>query len=273
LEPHRVYLDFGGGASPALHGDRLFISNDNEEAGFTAAFDKKTGKQLWKTARTGVGTRNRKSGWSTPFVWENPIRTEIVTIGPAMVITYDLEGQELWRMGRMSQTTIASPFAYDGLLYITAGSAGEQNKPITAIRPGAHGDITLPEDATSSEFVVWYDRVAGGTYLPTPVIYRGGIYVVGDKGIFARYDAKTGENTYKSRIHPTAYNFTSSPWAYNGMIFCLNEEGHTFVIKAGNEFELLGINSLEGFTLATPAIVGDRLLIRTQGALYSIRSQ
>jgi hypothetical protein len=94
---------------------------------------------------------------------------------------------------------------------------------------------------------------------------------VSDKGIFARYDAKTGKNTYKSRIHPEAYNFTSSPWAYNDMIFCINEEGKTFVIKAGEEFELLGINSVDDFTLATPAIAADRLLIRTQGMIYSIR--
>ena len=114
-------------------------------------------------------------------------------------------------------------------------------------------------------------RVAGGTYLPTPVIYGGGVYALSDKGIFSRYDAKTGKLTYKSRIHRTARNFTSSPWAYNRMIFCINEEGHTFVIRAGEEFELLGINALEGFTLATPAIAGDRLLIRTQNKLYSIR--
>ena len=113
--------------------------------------------------------------------------------------------------------------------------------------------------------------MAGGTYLPTPVIYGNGLYVLSDKGIFSRFDPKTGKNTYKSRIHPKARNFTSSPWAYGNKIFCVNEEGHTFVIKAGDEFELLGINSLEEFTLATPAIAGDRLLIRTQGTLYSIR--
>jgi outer membrane protein assembly factor BamB len=271
LKAHKVYLDFGSGSSPVLHGDKLIICNDNEEASFIAAFDKNTGKQLWRKARTGIGSRRAKSGWSTPFVWENSQRTEIITLGPGLAISYGMDGEELWRMGRIGQMTIASPFAWDGLLYLTSGVSGDQVKPIAAIRPGAKGDITLPEDVTQSDHVVWYNRIAGGTYLPTPVIYKGGVYVLSDKGIFARYDAKTGKNTYKSRIHPEAYNFTSSPWAYNDMIFCINEEGKTFVIKAGEEFELLGVNYVDDITLATPAIAGDRLLIRTQETLLSIR--
>ena len=185
------------------------------------------------------------------------------------MISYDLDGDELWRMSRFPQITIQSPFAWDGLLYVTSGVAGEQNKPIAAIRAGASGDITPPDDATEGEFVAWYNRVASGTYLPTPVLYDGGLYVLGDTGIFAMYDPKTGER--RSRIHPRARNFTAAPWAYDGKIFVLNEEGDTFVIKAGEEFELLGINRLDEFSMATPAISGNRLLIRVQGTLYSIR--
>jgi outer membrane protein assembly factor BamB len=271
LDPHQVYLDFGGGASPALHGDRIFILNDNQEASFIAAYDKHTGEQLWSTPRPGLGNQNLRSAWSTPFVWVNELRTEVVTVGPGAVISYDLEGNELWRMSRMSLMSIQSPFAWNGMLYVTSGQAGEPVKPIAAIRPGAGGDITLEENATSGEYVVWYDRVAGGTYLPTPVIYDGGLYVLGDNGIFAKYDPMTGERLYRSRIHPDARNFTASPWAYDGKVFVLNEEGDTFVIGAGDEFEFLGVNSLDEFSMATPAIAGDRLLIRTQSKLYSIR--
>ena len=271
LEPGKVYLDFGSGASPALFGNQVFILNDNEEESYLAAFDKRTGEPMWRTARTDLGSDQLRSGWSTPFVWNHEQRAEVVTLGPGKVISYDLDGKELWRMGRMSLMSIQSPFSWGGLLYVTAGSARESNKPIAAVRPGAAGDITPDEQSNRNKYVVWYDRVAGGTYLPTPVIYDGGLYALSDKGIFSRYDAKTGKRTYKSRIHKTARNFTSSPWAYNNMVFCINEEGNTFVIKAGEEFELLGINALEGFTLATPAIAGDRLLIRTQNSLYSIR--
>jgi len=271
LQPHQVYLDFGGGASPALYGDRLFILNDNQEESFIAAFDKHTGEQLWYNRREGLGNQMLSSAWSTPFVWDNELRTEVVTVGPGWVISYDLDGNELWRMSRMALMSIQSPFAWNGLLYVTSGQAGEQVKPIAAIRPGASGDITPEEGDDAGEYVAWYNRLAGGTYLPTPVIYDGGLYVLGDNGIFARYDPLTGERQYRSRIHQQARNFTASPWAYDGKIFVLNEEGDTFVIKAGEEFEFLGINSLDEFSMATPAIVGDRLLIRTQSKLYSIR--
>lgn len=271
LEPHQVYLDFGGGASPTLHGDRIFVLNDNQEQSFIAAFDKHTGERLWYTQREGLGNQMLSSAWSTPFVWDNELRTEVVTVGPGWVISYDMDGNELWRMSRMSLMSIQSPFAWNGLLYATSGQAGEPEKPIVAIRPGGSGDITPAEGADQGDYVAWYNRVAGGTYLPTPVIYDDGLYVLGDSGIFAKYDPGTGERLYRSRIHPTARNFTASPWAYDGKVFVLNEEGDTFVIEAGDEFALLGVNSLDEFSMATPAIAGDRLLIRTQSKLYSIR--
>jgi outer membrane protein assembly factor BamB len=273
LKPHPVYLDFGSGASPALHGDRLFVLNDNEDASFIAAFDTATGKEVWRTLRPGLGTEQMRSAWSTPFVWENEERTEVVTAGPGWVISYGLDGRELWRMAGMSPMAIQSPFSWNGLLYVASGAARGQVKPLAAIRPGASGDITLAEGSTTGEHVAWYDPLAGGTYLPTPLIYDDGLYALTDKGIFSRRDPKSGEQTYKSRLHRTARNFTASPWAYNGMIFCLNEEGDTFVVKAGDEFELLGINSLDEFAMATPAISGDRLLLRTRSKLYSIRGE
>jgi len=270
LEPHQTIRDFGTGASPALHGDRLFVLNDNEDQGFLAAFDKHSGKELWRKLRT-VGAR-RKTGWSTPFVWENDLRTEIVTLGPGAVTSYGLDGSELWHMNRMAVVAIQSPFAWNGLLYVTSGSSGGENKPIAAIRPGGTGDITPPERENDNDYVVWYNRLAGGTYLPTPVIYDGALYVLYEKGIFARYDAETGERIYRSRIAPGAAAFVASPWAYDGKIFALNEEGDTFVIEAGEGYRLLRVNSLEDWAMASPAIVGDRLLIRTQNHLYSIRN-
>lgn len=273
LEPHKVYLDFGGGSSPVLHKDTLVILNDNEEASFIAGFDKKTGKQLWRTGRPGLGTEQLRSAWSTPFVWENAVRTEIVTTGPGVAISYDLRGHELWRLSLGARMSIQSPFSWEGLVYVAAGTTGDNHRPIAAIRPGASGDITPREGKTGSEYVAWLDPLAGGTYLPTPLIYDGGLYTLTDKGIFTRLDPKTGERTYKTRLHPDARNFTASPWAYDGKIFCLNEEGDTFVVKAGKSFEFLGKNSLDEFSMATPAISGGRLLLRTQGHLYSLRKK
>ena len=142
-----------------------------------------------------------------------------------------------------------------------------------AILPGGSGDITPPEGETSNAQVAWYDRLAGGTYLPTPVIYDGGLYVLYSRGIFARHDVATGERIYRARVAEGAAAFTASPWAYNGHLFALGEEGDTFIIEAGEEYRLIGVNPLGDWTLASPAIVGDRLLIRTRSRLYSIRGR
>jgi outer membrane protein assembly factor BamB len=272
LNAYPTIRDYGTGASPALHEDRLYVLNDNEEASFLAAFDKRTGKEIWRTARK-FETR-RKTGWSTPFVWENSLRTEIVTVGPGAVISYDLDGRELWRLSRMAAVSIQSPFAANGVLFVAAGSGGDDNsnRPLVAIRPGGSGDITPAEPETKNEYVLWYNRLAGGTYLPTPILFDGAIYILYEKGIFARHDVETGERVYRSRIAPGASAFTASPWAYNGRIFALSEEGDTYVIEAGKEFRLLGVNPLEDWALASPAIVGDRLLLRTRSRLYSIRN-
>jgi hypothetical protein len=215
----------------------------------------------------------RKTGWSTPFVWENRARTELVTLGPGVAISYGLDGKELWRLNRMGGYAIQSPFAWKDLLFVTSGAGGDTNRPIVAVRAGGSGDITPAGDETTSDHVVWYDGRAGGTYLPTPVIYKDALYVLNDKGIFARYDPATGARAYQARVAPGAAAFTASPWAYNGHVFALSEEGDTFVIEAADEYRLVRVNALDDFSMATPAIVGDRLLIRTQHRLYSIRNR
>jgi outer membrane protein assembly factor BamB len=274
MEAFPMYLDFGTATSAVLQGNQLIIVNDNQKQQFVASFDKRTGKQLWRTGRD-IGDKPdpnpdrpvMRSGWTTPFVWTNHIRTEVVTVGPGTALSYDLEGKELWRLSGMAVTPVPSPFSYQGLLYVDGG----RGRPLFAIKPGATGDITLGKDEKSNDFVVW-SEARGGTYLPTPVAYEGALYILNETGILTRLDAKTGKQTYKTRLDPSAGNFTSSPWAYNGKVFFLNEEGKTFVIPAGEKFELLHTNPLEEFTMTTPAIVGDRLLLRTESRLYSIRA-
>jgi outer membrane protein assembly factor BamB len=268
LESFPTILDFGTASSPALVNDLVVIVNDNEKQQFIAAFDRNTGKQVWRTNRTiHVQGADRQTGWSSPYIWKNPERTEIVTIGPGLAISYDLEGKELWRLGGMSAMPIPSPFAYDGLLYLNGGSS----KALAAIKPGASGDLTTPEGAKLHDSVVWLQPKAG-TYLPTELAYDGGLYVLTHTGILTRFDARTGAQTYKTRIGEGG-DFTASPWGYNGKIFCLNEDGKTFVIRAGEKYELLASNDLGEMALATPALIGDRLILRTANHLYSIRNR
>ncbi len=270
LETLPTVRDFGTGASPALHGDRLYVLNDNEQAGFLAAFDRRTGEEIWRAKREI--SAGRKTGWSTPFVWENEIRDEIVTSGPGVLISYGLDGEPLWRFTRVSGSPIQSPFAWGGRLFVASGATGGETRPLVSIRPGGTGDITPPEGETTGEHVAWFERIAGGTYLPTPLIYDGALYVLYSRGILSRHDVDTGERVWRSRIAPGAAAFTSSPWAYGGYIFALGEEGETFVIEAGDTYRLVRVNPLSDWTLASPAIAGDRLLIRTRERLYSIRN-
>lgn len=269
LDAYPIYLDFGTGGSAALMSDMLLIVNDNEKQQFIAAFEKRTGKPLWRKNRDLVAKGEgppRHSAWVTPFVWKNQQRTEVVTVGPGVAVSYDAAGKELWRLSGMSDIPIPSPFAYDGLLYVNGG----RGKPLFAIKPGATGDLTPASEGKQSEFVVW-SQARGGTYLPTEVAYKGAVYSLSETGILSCFDAKTGRVNYRARIEG-GDAFTSSRWAYNDKVFCLNEEGKTFVIAAGEKFELLHSNLLDEMAQATPAIVGDRLLLRTESRLYSIRN-
>jgi outer membrane protein assembly factor BamB len=262
-----IYLDFGTGSSPVLAGRLLVIVNDNEKQPFIAAYDTKTGKEAWRQNRdVGIaGKPAPRSAWVTPYVWRHSGRTEIVTVGASVAISYDLAGKELWRMSGMSGAPIPMPFAYDGLLYVNGG----RGRPLFAVRPGAGGDISLKQGETSNPYVAWSDP-RGGTYLPTAVAYEGALYSVSETGILSRFDAKTGNLTYKTRIDPAATAFSASPWAYHGKVFFLSEEGQTFVVTAGETFQLLHVNELDDMALASPALAGDRLVLRTEHRLYSI---
>ncbi len=267
LEANPIYLDFGTGSSPALTDNQVIILSDNEKQQYMAAYDKQSGRQMWRTYRD-IGGRTQpvtRSGWATPFIWKHE-RTEIVTIGPGTLVSYDLGGKELWRMSGMALSPIPTPFAYEGLLYINAG----RGRPLYAIKPGAKGDISLAKDQTSNEYVVW-SQARGGTYLPSALAYQGAIYTLTETGILNRYEAKTGKQIYKTRIDPSATNFTTSPWAYNGKLFCLSEEGQTYVVGTEEEFKLHHVNALDDMAQASPALVGERLLIRTEHRLYSFR--
>jgi len=256
--------NWGPAASPALHGDLLFVLNDNHEKSFLVALDKRTGKDVWRVER------DEKSNWSTPFIWQNDLRTEIVTAGSGKVRSYDLTGKLLWEFRGMSGVTVPTPFAADGLLYIASGCQHSSLRPVYAIRSCASGDISLPADATSNAHIAWCHRRAA-PYVTSPLVYEGILYVLLDKGFLAAYDARTGEEVYaKQRFTTRKAAFTASPWAYDGKIFCLTETGETYVVEAGPEFLVLHVNRLDEAALATPAVARDSLILRTLTKLYRI---
>lgn len=219
--------------------------------------------------------RDEKSNWATPFIWqEDGQRAELITLGSRAVRSYDLDGKLLWSFRGMSSIAIPTPFAGGGLLFVSSGYVGDKLRPLYAIRPGASGDITLKSGETNNPFIVWSNPV-GGPYNPSPLFYEGRVYVLYDRGLVSCYDAKTGKVLYDRERLPDGFAFTSSPWAAGGRVFFLNEDGVCYVLRAGDTFELLHTNKLadDDMCMATPALAGDRLLIRTAARLYCFRTR
>ena len=264
MDAFEMQTGFGHAKSPVVDDRHVYIVNDNEEQSFIVAFDKRTGNQVWRT------NRDEKSNWTTPLVWRNERRTEIVTAATGGVRSYDVNGTLLWELSGMSTFAVPSPVAANGLLYVMSGYTASPLRPVYAIRPGATGDISLEADATSNAFIAWSDRTLG-TFHPSPLVYRGCLYVLHDRGFLTCNDAGTGRPIYgRQRISTDTATFTASPWAYNGKVFALSEDGDTYVIQAGPEFKVLGRNSLGEMALATPAVAHGSLIIRTASKLRRI---
>ncbi len=274
FEPRATRLGWGPAASPVLHEDTLFIVNDNDERSFVVALDAATGEERWRV------DRDEGTNWSTPFVWQNEQRTELVTAGSDHVRSYDLQGRELWAFRGLNSISIPQPFSAHGLLYVTSGYVGDVVRPVFAIRPGANGDITLQEGQQSNAYIVWYDETAG-PYNPTPLVYGDYYFTLLDRGFFTVHDAKTGEELYfteqqilnqevRRRVARGAGGFSASPWAYNGKIFVLNEDGDTYVIDVANNFGVVATNSLDEVAMSSPAIARGSLFIRTRSHLWRL---
>ena len=263
-KPVRTRYGWGSAASPVLYQGRIYIVNDNDDQSYLEALDKKTGAVIWHVERAEA------TNWATPFVWEHDGKAEIVTPGTKKVRSYDMDGKLLWEFGGMSSISIPMPFTAHGLLYIASGYVGDQIRPVFAVKPGAKGDLTLAKGESSNAGIAWY-LPTDGPYNPTPIVYGDYYYTLLDRGFLTAHEARTGKEVYgKQRLDPAAGAFTASPWAANGKLFLLSEDGDTFVVQAGPEYKLLGKNSLDEMCMATPAIARGNLIIRTASSLYRI---
>jgi outer membrane protein assembly factor BamB len=294
LGSYPTALGFGTGSSPALADGKVIVQCDNEKESFLVGVDAKTGKEAWRTKRT------ERTTYSTPLVWKNKERTEIICLGSQKVRSYDPgTGKQFWELGGLAGQPKASPVATEELLFVgTGGGPGGMtggggfgppgsrkggpgaapkggfgmggSRPLLAVKPGAAGDITLKEGAKTNEFVVWKDDKAG-PQTPSPLVYQGYLYVLDERGgSLTCYDAKTGKQQYKERLG--GRGFTSSPWASDGKVFCLDDSGTTHVVRAGPTFKELGKNVLEGMSWSTPAVGNGSVFLRTVDTLYCLRS-
>jgi outer membrane protein assembly factor BamB len=264
LGSYPMALGFGTGGSPALDGDRLFVQCDNEQHSFLVALDKKTGDQLWRLDRA------EKSAWSTPFVWHNKKRTELVVCGTSGVRAYDpADGKELWRLGGMNGQPQASPVADEERLYVGRGGPFG-GRPLYAVRAGAKGDVTLKPGEKANAGVVWYLAQAGPA-IASPLLCDGHLYILEQMGgLLSCYDAATGKQVYRERLRG-ARGFMASPWAAGGKVYCLDEEGQTFVLRAGPQFKLLGTEKIGEMCRASPAVADGALIVRGIDHVFCIR--
>ncbi|RLS35615.1 MAG: serine/threonine protein kinase [Planctomycetota bacterium] len=256
---------WGTASSPVLHDGRLYLVNDNQDESEIVALEAASGREVWRVAR------DEGSNWATPYVWVTPTRTEIVTPGTGQVRSYGTAGELLWTLRGMSAITIATPYEHDGLLCVSSGYVLDKSKPLYAIRPGASGDISLAAGETSNASIAWCQPTAA-PYNPTTLSVDGRLFVLHDRGFLAAYAGSDGRELFGPQRIPEGRAFTASPWAADGKIFCLNEDGVTSVFRAGDSFEPLHTNTLaeDDMCMATPALAGERLLIRTAARLYCI---
>jgi len=248
-------IDWGHGSSPALYRDLLILLCDHKPASYMVALDAATGKERWKVDR-GKGLRS----YSTPTVVQGPAGDELIVNSNLKVESYDpATGTLLWYTGDPVQLSLPVPSADNGVIYI---SRGYRSSPYLAIRAGGRGDI-------SKTHVQW-SVLAGGGYVSSLITYRGLVYLANDIGILAAVDAATGERVWQSRVGGL---FFASPIAGDGKVYFVAESGETIVLEAGRTPRILARNHLNERTVASPAVSGSDLVLRTDGHLICIANE
>jgi outer membrane protein assembly factor BamB len=249
---------WGPASSPLIVGNMVVVQNDRHRDSFVAAFDIGSGKQLWRTAH------DEYPSWATPAVVSGAQGNVIVTNAGKHIRGFDAQtGRELWRMSdNKTQVKVPTPIVAGDLVIVTGGypSGG---RPIYAIKAGSRGEL-------GPQALAWQTE-RGSPYTSTPLLYDGLLYVCADNGILSAYDPSTGTRVYQQRVSPASGGFSASPVAAAGRIYLSSEDGDVFVVRAGRKFELLSTNRMGEIVMATPAISGTLLIVRTQTQLVGLK--
>ena len=245
-------IQWGHSSSPVLHDELLLLLCDQPSASYLLALDKRTGKERWKADR-GKG----RFSYSTPLVVRAPGRTEVIVNSNERVDAYDVAtGAPLWHVGDPNRFPVPSPVVHDGIIYM---SRGYRSGPFFAVRPGGSGDITTTH-------VVWHVPT-GAPYVSSLVYQDGRVYMANDVGVLTAVDARTGERVWQERIDGV---FSASPVAAGGHVYFASENGETIVVKSGTTPTVVARNALGERTIASPAVAGGRIYLRTDGHLFAI---
>jgi outer membrane protein assembly factor BamB len=259
----RFGLNHGYGSSPLLMKDGLVVQvlhgYKTDDPSYVVKLDLKTGKTLWKVERPTDAVTESPDSYTTPTLVTYKGKQQVIITGGDYVTGHDpATGKELWRGGGLNPRAnpmnriVASPMVYQDLVFVPT-----RVNPMQVFRPVASGKPEL----------VW--ATPNGPDVPTPVTDGRYAYMINDRGIAWCFDLQTGKEVYSGqRIKPAAYS--SSPVLADGKIYMTSEEGITTVIKTGPTFEVLAENSLDDYTLSSPAISDGQIFIRTKGHLWCI---
>jgi outer membrane protein assembly factor BamB len=246
---------WGHGSSPTLYRDTLLLLCDHLGQSYLLALDAGTGKDRWKVDR-GAG----RVSHSTPLVVPGAGGSrsdELIVNSSERIDAYDPRtGTLLWYEGTSRQTPIPSAVFHDGRIYL---SRGYRNSDYMAIRPGGRGDV-------SKTHVEWR-RPSGASYVPSVLYYDGLLYMTNEVGVVTCADARTGEPVWRHRLGGV---FFASPVAGDGHVYLASETGETFVLQAGREPRVQARNDLGERLIASPAISGGRIFLRSDGTLFAV---
>jgi outer membrane protein assembly factor BamB len=261
----------GPGSSPLLYDNLLFLSFDGVDQQYVTALDKNTGETLWRTERSTewkdldengqpIREGDFRKAFCTPIIVEWEGKPQLISLGACAGFAYDpYTGAEIWKTHHAAHSASPRPLFGHGFVYVTTGHGQTE---LWAVRPGGQGDVT-------DTHIAW--RVAGKEIpkQPSPVLVEGLIFMVSNEGIASCVDALTGEMVWSERI---GGNFMASPIYADGRLYVSSMQGETTVMRAGRTFELLAENRLESGCLASPAVSGKALFLRTKTHLYRIES-
>jgi len=258
--PNDPGTHWGFASSPVIYDDRVIVQIDTYHEPHIAAWDLESGRQLWRTER------DVPPSWATPTVVRGDGGDELV-VNAATIKGYDpANGQELWSLAPNSELVIATPVVGDGVTYVSAGYAPV--KPIYAVRNGTRGRFEVDPNEEYEQVLAW-NHGRGGAYMPTPLLYRGILYLVHHNGRMVAYDADSGVPIYKTRFSQGG-TFTGSPVAADGKLYLSTEEGQVYVIEAGPEYREIAVNEMNEPLMATPALSEGTLFLRTTRRLVAI---
>ena len=254
--------EWGPASSPIIWNGLVIIQCDTQADSFLLALNASTGETVWKTDRSELPS------WGTPTIVDTAAGPELITNASNFVRGYDPKtGKQLWQLGGSSKITAPTPIFASGLHIVASGRAPE--RPVFAVKPGARGDLTLAKGETATTHVAW-SKTGRGSYMPTPLAYRGQLYMLANNGVLDAYDIASGAEIYRQRLPLVGSGFSASPVAADGRIYLSNEDGEMLVVEAGAAFRHLATNSMGETLMATPAISDGVMFVRGASTLFAI---